>query len=218
MTRPSPPRSVRSSSNRGTARLRLASRNRGCRRGPADLAGRVSLVRERRRRSARSGKRRFAIRRHRPTTPSGGSSAVVSARAAAQVPTARPRSSPENAVPTKARLAGMRNAAAAPGTPRRTTSAPAVGASPQAIDAAANPERPRMNVGRWPNVSPTDPPKRIRGQRSADTHSRPTAMPRTQRPVLTSPSECAVDDGAVDEPEYGRGQHPAWVASSGANR
>jgi hypothetical protein len=53
MTRPSPPRSVRSSSNRGTARPRLYSRNRGCHRGPADLAGRGRRILERPRMNVR---------------------------------------------------------------------------------------------------------------------------------------------------------------------
>ena len=53
MTRPSPPRSVRSSSKRGTARPRLYSRNRGRRRGPADLAGRGRRIPERPRMNVR---------------------------------------------------------------------------------------------------------------------------------------------------------------------
>ena len=81
----------------------------------------------------------------------------------------------------------------------------------------------RMYVRRWPNVSPTDPPKRIRPARVSRyafaTHC--DASNPTPSSDFTF-GKCDVDDGAVDEPEagpeYGGGQHPAWVASSGANR
>jgi hypothetical protein len=56
----------------------------------------------------------------------------------------------------------MRKAAAAPCRQRNATSVIPLGASPQATEADANPARPKMKVLRWPNASPTDPPKRIR--------------------------------------------------------
>ncbi len=78
--------------------------------------------------------------------PITGPSAPVIAPAAAQVPIARPRSSPENPAPRMARLDGISSAAPTPWTARPASNSPRLGASAQASEARLNSISPAANT------------------------------------------------------------------------
>ena len=75
-----------------------------------------------------------------------------------QAPIARPRRSAGNAPASSVRVSGVTTAAPAPCTARAAISAPVVGASAAAAEAAVNRARPSTNIRRRPKRSPSAAP------------------------------------------------------------
>ena len=73
-------------------------------------------------------------------------------------PTARPRASPSNVAAKSAREPGTSIAPAIPCRARAPTNVSSVGAIAQSTEVMANPTRPRTNIRRRPNRSPSEPP------------------------------------------------------------
>ena len=78
-----------------------------------------------------------------------------------QAPIARARSVETNDAWIIARLPGVSSAPPTPCSAREATRTSALGASPQASEAAANHTTPTTNTRRRPNRSPSTPPTRM---------------------------------------------------------
>ncbi len=98
-----------------------------------------------------------------PTTsisqpPTNGPMAPATEPAAAQMPMALPRASPEKLLPRMARLVGISIAAPTPCNTRAAINHGRPGAAAHSSDAAANKPTPINNRRRWPKRSPAAPP------------------------------------------------------------
>ena len=100
--------------------------------------------------------------------PISGATAAIAAPDAAQMPTARPRFSPEKAALRRARLLGSNNAAPMPCAARATSRIGRLGASAHTKEVSAKMPVPMSSNRLRPKWSPSAPPR----SNSADSGSR----------------------------------------------
>ena len=135
--------------------------------------------------------------------PASGPSAPKTAPAAAQVPTARPRASPLNPAPRRARLAGISRAAPIPCAARAASSQAKPGASAQASEAALKIAMPaRQHLLSAVAIAGDAAQQEQRAERQQVGVDEPAdRCPRRarRRQIALDRRQADVDDRAVDE-------------------